>query len=111
MLGYLIKEEEEVVRKVAQKIKETLGNRLVLLELFGSKAKGNFRMDSDIDILIIVEDKDIILRNKLYDVLFEIDPDYKYRISLIIYSKYEYEQNVRLKSPFIENIKEQGVVL
>ncbi|MFH1259625.1 MAG: nucleotidyltransferase domain-containing protein [Elusimicrobiota bacterium] len=111
MIGHLIKEEEEAVKKVAQKIKELLGSRLLLLELFGSKARGNFRPDSDIDIFVVVKDKDIALRDKLYDILFDIDPDYRYRMSLIIYSKFEFEQNIKLRSPFVENIQQEGVVL
>lgn len=37
--------------------------QVVSIELFGSKARGDSRHDSDIDILIIVKDRDNIDRN------------------------------------------------
>lgn len=111
MLGHLTKTEEDTVKKVVKKIKNIFGNNLVLLELFGSKIRGDFDPDSDIDILVIVKNKNVNLRSKLYDILFEIDPDYKFKISLIIFSEFEYQQNVKLKSPFIENLKKEGIRL
>lgn len=111
MLGYLTKNEESIVLKLTKRIKDLLGNQLVLLEIFGSKIRGNFTPDSDIDLLIVVKNKDVKLKNKVYDILFEIDPYFEYKISLIIYSTYEYEQNIRLKSPFIENLQREAIKL
>lgn len=111
MLGHLTKKEESKVTELAGKIRQLLGNQLVLLEIFGSKIRGDFTPDSDIDILIVVKNKNIGLKNKLYDILFEIDPYYEYKISLIIYSEFEYKQNVKLESPFIEYIQKEGIKL
>jgi len=105
MIGSLSKTEEAVIKKLSKEIKFALRNNLILLKLFGSKARGDFKRDSDIDILVVVKNKDVNLYSKLYDILFKRDPDYKFKISLIIYSEYEYKQNLRLKSKFIENIK------
>lgn len=111
MLEHLTKMENDTIEKLAQKIKDTLRDNLVLLELFGSRARGDFKADSDIDVLVIVKNKNVNLRSKLYDILFEIDPYYEYKISLIIYSEFEYQQNIKLKSPFTENLKKEGIRL
>lgn len=111
MIGYLTKKEEVKLMDFVKRVKKLLKDQLVLLEVFGSKIKGNFTQDSDIDILIVVKNKDIMLKSKIYDILFDIDPYYDYKISLIIYSLFEYEQNVRLKSPFIENLEKEGIRL
>jgi len=111
MLGYLTKEEENIIEKLVKKIKEALGGNLVFIELFGSKIRGDYEPDSDIDLLIVVRNKDVKLRTNLYDILFEIDPYYSFKISLIIYSEFEYKQNIKLKSTFFENIKKEGIRL
>lgn len=111
MLGYLTKKEEIKVIDFAKKIRDVLKDQFVLLEIFGSKVKGNPTPDSDIDILVVVKNKDLNIKSKIYDTLFEIDPYYEYKISLIVYSVFEYEQNLRLKSPFIENIEKEGIKL
>ena len=67
--------------------------------LYGSRAKGNFREFSDVDI-ILIGDKlthDDLL--ELYDKLYESDLPYKYDIS--IFSKLE-------DKDFIEHIKRVG---
>lgn len=111
MLGYLTKNEEDKVTELGKRIKSLLKDQLVLLEVFGSKVRGGFAPDSDIDILLVVKNKDRQLKTKLYNILFDIDPYYEYRISLIIYSTFEYEQNVKLKSTFVENIQKEGIRL
>lgn len=111
MIGYLTKDEEDKVVELSKRIKFLLNDQLVFFEIFGSKVMGNFTPDSDIDILIVVKNKNSELKNKLYDILFEIDPYYEYKISLIVYSIYEYEQNIKLKSTFIENLQRYGITL
>lgn len=111
MLGHLTKQEELVVKNIANRIRQLLKDQLIILEIFGSKIRGDFTPDSDIDILIVVKDKNVKLKDKLYDILFEIDPYYEYKISLIIYSEFEFEQNIKLESPFIEYIQKEGIRL
>ena len=107
----LSKEEKKVIRKFAKKIKESLGNNIVFMELFGSKVRGDFSADSDIDILLVVKKKTTKVRDRVFDILFDIDPYYKCKISPIIYSDFEYKKNDELESPFIEAIKREAVKL
>ena len=111
MLGHLTEAEENVIEKLVKKIKDTLGDNLVFIELFGSKIRGDYEPDSDIDLLVVVKNKNAKLRSSLYDILFEIDPYYNFKISLIIYSEFEYKQNIKLKSTFFENLEKEGIRL
>jgi len=40
-----------------KKLREELGEDIVLIRLFGSKIRGDFTKDSDIDIFILVKKK------------------------------------------------------
>ena len=79
--------------------------------MFGSKARGDFNKDSDVDILIVVNQKNVAVRDEIYNTLFNFDPYYEYKISIILLSLYEYRKNEEIKSPFIKHISLEGIDL
>lgn len=110
-MNYLNRKERNAIKKFSELVKETLGNNLISLMLFGSKIRRDFTKDSDIDILLVLKGKNVELRDKIYDILFKVDPYYELKISLKIFSKFEYSKNEELHSPFVENIKKEGIVI
>lgn len=111
MRGFLSQRENKKIREYADRLKKSLGNNLLAIKLFGSKVRGDFVEDSDVDILIILKEKNLELREEIYDILFEIDPYYELKISPRIFSEYEYKMNERLHSPFVDRIKKEAVKL
>lgn len=78
--------------------------QIVSIDLFGSKARGDSGPDSDIDLLIIVRDRDSIDRNKIYDYVLDAELDYGINISLRIYNKAEFDKLVQMNIPFTSNV-------
>jgi len=109
--SHLSRKEQHAVEIFSERMKALLMDNLVSIKLFGSKVRGDFNADSDIDILIVVKEKDFHLREKIYDVLLDIDLEFDPRISLKIFSEKEITINKQLKSPFIFNIEREGVTL
>jgi hypothetical protein len=109
-INFLTEREKKAVDKFSSELKATLGEDLVLIKLIGSKVRGDFDKDSDIDILIIVKDY-LVDKEKVIDVLYSIDPYYEAKISPIIYSEFEYKKNKELESLFIEEVEKEGVNL
>ncbi len=107
---FLTKKEKMVVERFTSKLKSVLGENLILMKLIGSKARGDFSSESDIDILIIVRDY-LSDKEKVINILYTIDPYYEVKISPIIYSEFEYEKNKELESPFIIKVEKDGVNL
>ena len=56
--NHLKHNEKEAIMAVAALFSEALGDNLDKLYLFGSKARGDFHADSDIDLLVIVNQLD-----------------------------------------------------
>jgi len=54
--------------RLVNELKKAFGDKLVSVVLYGSMARGEWRKDSDIDLLIIIEDlpKSRFLRNKIF---------------------------------------------
>lgn len=110
-MKHLTKMERDVVNKFAKLIRAELGERLVKMEIFGSKIKGNFTEDSDIDILIIVKDRTLDVMDSVADIASELTLKYDLPISPVIFSEYEYKVNANMSSPFILNVEAEGIRL
>ncbi|MCK5102046.1 MAG: nucleotidyltransferase domain-containing protein [Cyclobacteriaceae bacterium] len=80
--------------------------------LFGSRARGDFKPDSDWDILILVDNP--IVTNELddwfRDKLYDIELDSGQIISTIIYSK-SYWKNKLKYTPLYKNVTVEGLKL
>jgi predicted nucleotidyltransferase len=73
--------------------------------LFGSLAKGNYRLDSDIDLAIITKDKSLMkLSSSIAD---KILAEYGKLVSLKFISE---EDIVKKKTPLIDEIKSGTVI-
>ena len=79
--------------------------------LFGSRARGDAREDSDWDVLILL-DKDRITSQDIDDYSYplrELGWDYNQCINTILYTKRDWESSII--SPFRENVTEDGIRL
>ncbi len=76
--------------------------------LFGSRARGSYRKDSDWDFLILLEKKKISKKEKekIREKLYEIELASEEVISPIIYTRQEWEK--RAITPIYQIIKKEG---
>ena len=83
-----------------------------ILILYGSYARGDYRDDSDLDLLVLV-DKDKITRSdqkRIKYPLYEIEFETGTIISPLIFSRKDWEMNHRI-TPFYENVAREGKIL
>ena len=79
--------------------------------LFGSRARGDAREESDWDVLILL-DKERITSQDIDDYSYplrELGWDYNQCINTILYTKRDWESSII--SPFRENVTEDGIRL
>lgn len=107
----LLPGEQEVVKKFVTALKMHLKHNVILIVLFGSKVRSDSSTESDIDILIVLKTFSPSVRHKIYDILFEIDPYYDVKISPTILSLNDFQRNDEMNSPFILQIKKEGIWL
>ncbi len=109
-ISYLNDKEKKVIESFVKELREKLGDDIVSIRLFGSKVKGDFKEDSDIDIFVLVKEK-----RKVRDKISDIAADYFFEtnipLSPIVYSLFEYKKNKELNSFFIENVEKEGIAL
>ncbi len=85
---------EEQVRKALATLKERLtsmlGSSLVKLALYGSRARGDYDPDSDIDVAVIVRGLDGDLKGRIFDAVAEIELDQSIALSTLVLSESDY---------------------
>ena len=95
------------------KLKNILLNKynLIQIKLFGSKGKGNFSTDSDIDLLIVLDNYDWNKEFEIYEICFEIGLEYDVLLSPVIFSQKELDDNLIKITPFYKVITKEGILL
>lgn len=103
---------KEIMLKINNKMSEIYGIKLNKIILYGSYARQEQTDESDIDIMVLVDEEPINLKN--YDnaiVDFEVEMNLEYDIVLSIYPKClkEYKKYIEVL-PFLKNIRVEGKV-
>lgn len=98
-IGKLIRQNIEMIDPKAEII------------LYGSRARGDERADSDWDILVLTDylvdlKKEQVFRDNLYDLELETGELF----SIFVYSKSNWDKNQRI-TPFYYNVIQEGIKL
>ena len=94
-----------------KKLLTALGEDILVLKLFGSQARGDFRKNSDIDILIVLKSLSSRKQHLIVDLTTQILLDHGVDISPHVYSEKDFNYFLHLQTPFTLNIKREGLTL
>ena len=104
---------QSIVYKFAQTMKVLFGEHLNKVIVYGSYARGDYKKNSDVDIMILVDLSETEIKkfeNRVYDVAFEIEMDTGVDISPVIKNKNQFEYWVDTL-PYYKNVREEGVTI
>ena len=107
----LTQTEDEGLTRFKSALQNLLGDNLVSLRLFGSRARGEGTEDSDLDVLVIVKEKDRALCRRIVEESLEVDLTYGTNLAPTILTADEYRQNEKYGTPFYRNVEREGVSL
>jgi len=107
----LTKKEQAALKKFKAAVEKALAGKLVEIRLFGSKARGDARKDSDIDVLVIASSDDCPLRDVVYGIATDILLETEVCISPKVISQTQYDHLYEMESPFIRNVIQDGIIL
>lgn len=101
--------QDPVLQTFAAALRQRLGPRLCQVVLFGSRARGDARDDSDYDVLVVVDHRTPELRSIILDVECQLMDRYGALVATVLRNEEEWVCNQGL--PLARNIAREGVSL
>ena len=108
---------EENIKNIASEVSEELvkrfGGKIERIILYGSYARGDFNLESDVDIMILLNcnQKEIMQKRKeISRIASRIGLKNDIMISLLARNSDDYENNMK-HQPLYQNIEKEGMVI
>lgn len=107
----LTKVEQQALASFKAALQSLLGDKLLSVRLFGSRARDEGTEESDLDVLVIVREKDRALYRRIVEESLNIDLVYDVNLAPTILSEEEYRRNREYGTPFYRNVEKEGIAL
>ena len=103
----------QIVYEFAERVRTVLGDKLEKVLLYGSYARGDYNINSDIDVMLLVNIPDIELtayENDIADIAFDMELTYGIHISPVMKNENHFDYWSE-DLPFYRNVKNEGVLI
>jgi predicted nucleotidyltransferase len=107
------REDKELVKELKQKLGGQDQRHVTRFIAFGSRARGEAREDSDLDLIVLVDEKTPELEKALEDAAYAVmwDHDFKPIISLKVFAQSRFRSAVEKGFSFYKQIEREGISL
>ena len=103
--------EKVALKQFRDSLEISIGDMLLEMKLFGSKARGDDRLDSDVDVLLVVSPDDWHLCDTAYKIATDVFLDTDVSISPKVVSRKQYQDLQASGSAFMRNIIREGIAI
>jgi len=105
------KSDKELILELKKQIYSELEKHIRRLIIFGSRVRGESMKDSDLDVLVLVDEKTPEIEQRLEDIAYQVMWDYDFRpiISLKVIEFSKYHDAVSRGFSFYKHIEREGV--
>lgn len=97
--------------EVKKYLDDLLGDHAFKMILFGSRARGDYNEDSDVDVAIIVRGLTREMKNKILERVAAIELKYLLPISALVLSEEEFNRLKRRERRIALDIQKEGIPL
>ncbi|MBA4310917.1 MAG: hypothetical protein C0425_11385 [Chlorobiaceae bacterium] len=112
---FMMKTENEklnlILPEIEKRIRELFGEKLVKIILYGSYLRGDNTDESDIDIMVIVNDENLEMYKEKSIALTNYYLDKESILLSIIIEKESFVERYKNHSPFLINLVKEGTVI
>ena len=103
---------EQLIHEIVKELKEKISDRYKLHEIriFGSTARGDRRLDSDIDVFVRLSKVNRQIEENLFDIAYELELKYDCLIDLIVFSD-EALKGRYAETPLYHEVISEGIIV
>lgn len=102
---------KKAISKFSNEVREKLGNRVEDIRLYGSFARGEGRIDSDIDMAVMVDRKEVGVTRTISEIAARMSLEADKLISVTILESDSHKKGLRESYPFHVKVHEEGISL
>lgn len=102
---------QQAIERFSQTIRQKLPTIVSDIRLFGSVARGTDSPESDVDILVLVENDDRETTDIIMETAVDINLDYDVVIAPIIITRSHYANPLFRETAFFQALEQEGVSL
>jgi predicted nucleotidyltransferase len=103
--------EKVALEDFLTRLQRQYGDQVQHVILFGSKSRGDFQQESDVDLLIVLKSDDWRLRDQIVDLTLEPLLEHKVLLSPKVVDQGYFKFIARRRTPFYRNVHQDGVEL
>ncbi len=104
-------QHKKIIDKFTREVLEKYKDSVQTIMLFGSAARDEATLESDIDILVIEDGDRLKMRRNLASIVSKLLLSTGKYVSVKTLSIKDFRDNLQLNSPFINNILKEGIIL
>lgn len=101
--------EQVVIRAFADALRGESGAQVADLWLFGSKSRGESSPDSDIDLLLVVQQLTPQLRWRIREIAADCSLEYDVLLNTHILAEHEWNKHIERRSTLWREIQQDGI--
>jgi predicted nucleotidyltransferase len=105
----ILSNEKQALNDLKDRLLKKYG--ILDFKVFGSKAKGTDVEDSDLDIMIVLEDHSPLVESEIDDLIFDNNLKYDCFITALYFGRKELEMGPLTESPIYKKILQEGISL
>jgi predicted nucleotidyltransferase len=110
-INRITKKENDALQAFNQRLLTELGKQVQQVILFGSKARGDSALDSDIDVLILADEESRPLRKTISKISSQIGLDYDVCLGTLLIANKRWQQMSSERFSICRNVERDGILL
>ncbi|MBI1881801.1 MAG: nucleotidyltransferase domain-containing protein [Chloroflexi bacterium] len=110
-LAHLHPTEQQALAEFVELLQKGFNGLVHLILLFGSKARGDYDLSSDLDVLVVVDSDDWRLHKQIRYLAADVSLKYELDLSPRIWSVLHLREMKEIKASLYQNIRRDGVSL
>ena len=107
----LSKDEEIAVREFAARLRDRFPREVKAIRMYGSKARGTAHPESDVDLLVIVQDRTKALDEAVIDLVCDMINEFGVFLETVTFSAADYRAALEQQAPFALNAERDAIPL